>query len=77
MDSFDDTDGDGVSNVPEYYSSTHFRKQIEDSRNIVDLLKHPNKFMAIIVGVVAVLILLLIGIILLIRWIIRRVKRKK
>ena len=44
MESFEDTDGDGIANVPEYYSTTHYRKQVDDSRNIVDLVKNPNKF---------------------------------
>ena len=43
MQSFEDTDGDGIANVSDYYSTTHGRKVVEDSRNIVDLLKHPNK----------------------------------
>lgn len=79
MESFDDTDGDGIANVPEYYSATHYRKQIDDSRNIVDLVKNPNKFTAIIVGVIAVLILLVIFIIVLIKKIVKKVKsnRKK
>ena len=58
MESFEDTDGDGIANVPEYYSTDHDRKVLDDSRNIVDLVKNPNKFTAIIVGVIAVLILL-------------------
>ena len=65
MESFEDTDGDGIANVPEYYSTDHDRKVVDDSRNIVDLVKNPNKFTGIIVGVIAVLILLVIFIILL------------
>ena len=79
MESFEDTDGDGIANVPEYYSTTHYRKQVDDSRNIVDLVKNPNKFTAIIVGVIAVLILLVIFIIVLIKKIVKKVRsgRKK
>ena len=77
MESFEDTDGDGIANVPEYYSTTHYRKQVDDSRNIVDLVKNPNKFTAIIVGVIAVLILLVIFIILLIKKIVKKVKSRK
>ena len=77
MESFEDTDGDGIANVPEYYSTTHYRKQVDDSRNIVDLVKNPNKFTAIIVGVIAVFILLVIFIILLIKKIVKKVKSRK
>ena len=77
MESFEDTDGDGIANVPEYYSTTHYRKQVDDSRNIVDLVKNPNKFTAIIVGVIAVLILLVIFIIVLIKKIVKKVRSRK
>ena len=77
MESFEDTDGDGIANVPEYYSTTHYRKQVDDSRNIVDLVKNPNKFTAIIVGAIAVLILLVIFIIVLIKKIVKKVKSRK
>ena len=77
MESFEDTDGDGIANVPEYYSTTHFRKQVDDSRNIVNLIKNPNKFTAIIAGAVVVLILLVVLIIVLIRKIVRKVTAKK
>ena len=77
MESFEDTDGDGIANVPEYYSTDHDRKVVDDSRNIVDLVKNPNKFTAIIVGVIAVLILLVIFIILLIKKIVKKVKSRK
>ena len=61
------------SQCAEYYSTTHYRKQVDDSRNIVDLVKNPNKFTAIIVGAIAVLILLVIFIILLIKKIVKKV----
>ena len=77
MESFEDTDGDRIANVPEYYSTTHYRKQVDDSRNIVDLVKNPNKFTAIIVGAIAVLILLVIFIIVLIKKIVKKVKSRK
>lgn len=76
IDSFEDTDGDGISNVPSYYGELHGRKVVEDSRNIIDLVKNPNKYAVIIVLVVIVvltiLILLVIGIVKLIRKICRK-----
>lgn len=49
---FDDTDGNGISNVPEYYETTHGRKVVDESRNVIDLVKNPNKFSVMIVGIV-------------------------
>lgn len=76
MASFEDSNGDGTPDVPEYYETTHGRKVVDDSKNIVDLVKNPNKFTAIIVGAAAVLILLIVLIIMLIRKIIRKRKKK-
>ena len=77
MQSFEDTDGDGIANVSDYYSTTHGRKVVEDSRNIADLLKHPNKFAVMIVGICAGLLFLIIVIIWLIRKLIRKIRVKK
>lgn len=69
--SFEDTDGDGIANVPAYYGELHGRKIVEDSRNIIDLVKNPNKYAVIIVlaviAVLAILIVLMAGIVKLIR----------
>ncbi|MEE1242598.1 MAG: 5'-nucleotidase C-terminal domain-containing protein, partial [Frisingicoccus sp.] len=74
MESFEDTDGDGVGNVPEKYAAPEGRKIVENSRHIGDLLKNPNKFFFMIIGVVA----LIIAIVVLVIWlIIRMIKRKK
>ena len=54
MQSFDDTDGDGIANVSEYYATTHGRKVVENSRNLVQLLKNPNKFFMLMIGIVTV-----------------------
>ena len=56
MRSFDDTDGDGISNFSKYYASTHDHKVVDDSKNIIDLIKKPNKFSAMIVAIVLVII---------------------
>lgn len=76
IDSFEDTDGDGIPNVPAYYNELHGRKVVEDSRNIIDLIKDPNKYAAIIVLaviiVLTVLIFLVTGVIKLIRKVCRK-----
>ena len=76
MTSFEDTDGDKVPNVPQTYAVEEGRKVVEDSKNIVDLLKNPNKFFFIIIGVILVVIAILIAIIVLIIKLIKMVVKK-
>ncbi len=76
MTSFEDTDGDSVPNVPAKYGTLEGRKVLEDSKNIVDLLKNPNKFFFAIAAIILVVIALLIGIILLIKKIVTKAVRK-
>ena len=59
MASFADTDGDGIANVPAYYSTTHGRKLVDTSRSPLALLKNPNKFTAVYAGLLAVAVLLI------------------
>lgn len=66
MTSFEDTDGDGVGNVPAKYAKEEGRKVVEDSKKIGDLLKNPNKFFFIIIALVLVVLAILTGIIVLI-----------
>lgn len=77
MQSFDDTDGDGIANVPEYYSTTHDRKVVDNSINVINLLKNPNKFSIAIIGICLVAIIVIILLICAIRKIIRRIRHKK
>lgn len=60
MQSFEDTDGDGVGEVPTKYGTQEGRKVIEDSKKLGDLVKHPNKFFFMIIGVVLVVLAILI-----------------
>ena len=79
MASFEDTDGNGIPNVPAYYSTTHGRKEVDDSKNIVALLKSPNRFTAIFVGVLLAALVLVVLLVLLIRKLVKVIlgKRKK
>ena len=63
MESFEDTDGDGIANVPESYAVKQGRKNVELSRNPWKLLKNPNKFSLIIMAVAVIFIALAIRII--------------
>ena len=63
MDSFEDTDGDGIGNVPAKYGTIEGRKVVEDSTNLWELVKNPNKFFFIITGAVLLLVLIVVAII--------------
>ena len=77
MQSFDDTDGDGIANVPEYYASLHDRKVVDNSKNIISLIKNPNKFTAIIVSVTLIIIVMIVLVTVLIRKVVRKIRKKK
>lgn len=77
MTSFEDTDGDGIANVPSSYSQIQGRKVIEDSKNIGDLLKNPNKYAIMIVAVVITVILVVVLFAILVVKLIKRMKRIK
>lgn len=74
INSFEDTDGDGISDVPAYYQELHGRKVVEDSRNILDLIKNPNKYAVIIVLAVILVLTLLI---LILVFIIKKIRKKR
>lgn len=76
MASFADTDGDGITNVPAYYSTTHGRKLVDTSRSPLALLKNPNKFTAVYAGLLAVAVLLIVLIVLLIRKLVKKARRR-
>lgn len=72
LDSFEDTDGDGISNVPAYYAESQGRKVVDDSTSLGSLLKNPNKFAIMFAAAILVVLLLLI---LLITGIVRAVRK--
>lgn len=72
LESFEDTDGDTIPNVPSYYSQNLGRKIVNDSKNIMDILKSPNKYSVGIIVIVLVVILILI---LILRAIYKLIKR--
>lgn len=75
--SFEDTDGDGIANVPAYYGELHGRKIVEDSRNIIDLVKNPNKYAVIIVLIVIVILTILTLLVVWIIKIVRKIRRRR
>ena len=77
MSSFEDTDGDGIGNVPAKYGTMEGRKVVEDSKNIIDLLKNPNKFFFMIIGVVLLLLAIIAAIVVLIVKVVKKLKKRK
>lgn len=77
MESFEDTDGNGIPNVPERYAKEEGRKVVEDSKKIGNLLKSPNQFFFLIIGLVALLLFIVILIIILIVVVVRKIGRRK
>ena len=77
MSSFSDTDGDGIGNVPEYYSELHGRKVVSDSRNIAELLRHPSKYAYMIVAAVVVIILIVVLLVFLVVKLIKKLMQRK
>ena len=63
--------------MPEYYETTHGRKAVEDSRNIIDLVKQLNKFSAMIAGVCLIFVVIIVLVVFLIRRMIRRIRVRK
>ena len=76
MTSFEDTDGDGIGNVPAKYATMEGRKVVEDSKNIFDLIKKPNKFGIAIAAIIILLILLVVVIVRLIVKVVKKCKKK-
>ena len=76
MKSMKDTDGNGIANMDEKYAKEEGRKVVEDSKNILDLVKNPNKFFFIIIGLVVAVIVIFVGIIFIIRKVVIRIKRR-
>ena len=76
METFEDTDNDGIGNVPQMYNEKQGRKVVEDSKNLFELIKNPNKYTFMIVGALLVVIVLLILLVLLIKKIVKTVIRK-
>lgn len=62
MSSFFDKDGNGIPDVPEQYGTTEGRKVVENSKNVWDLLKNPNRFFFLICGIVLVLFTMVVGV---------------
>ena len=77
MSSFEDTDGDGIGNVPAKYGTLEGRKVAEESRQLYDLVKNPNKFFFMITGAVLLLLAIAAGAVVLVVKAVKRMKKRK
>lgn len=77
MQSFADVDGDGIADVPELYNEVQGRKVIEDSKNLIDLVKSPNRFFFIIIGAILFVVILIVLLILFATRVVRRMIQKR
>lgn len=75
MNSFEDTDGDGIGNVPEKYGRKEGRKVVEDSKQLGDILKNPNKFFFMIMAIVLVILAIFVCMVVLIAKLIQKARR--
>ena len=73
LQSFDKNEK-GISQIPSYYENGSARKVDVDSKNIIELLKHPNKIALILYAVIIIIVLLVI---LFVRALVRRYRRKR
>ena len=48
--SFADEDGDGIGDVPDESAEDQGRKVVHDSKNLLHLINHPNKYAMLILG---------------------------
>lgn len=77
MESLEDGDDDGIANIPQIYAAAQGRKLVEDSTSLKDLLKQPNKYAFMIVGVILAALIIMILLVSLICKIVRRILRGK
>lgn len=75
MESFEDTDSDGISNIPQIYAAAQGRKLVEDSTALKDLIKHPNQYAFMIMAVIMIALTVVTLIIVLIYKLIRKIMR--
>lgn len=77
LDSFEDTDGDGISNVPVSYAESQGRKVVDDNSSLGSLLKNPNRFAVMFAAAILVILLLFILLIIAIVRGVRRIAGRK
>ena len=75
MKSFEDVDGNGIPDVPAFYGEIQGRKVADNSKNILELVKKPNRFTFLLLGVLILAVLLLWAVIHFVRKGIHKIKK--
>lgn len=76
IDSFADEDGDGISDVPDEYAEEQGRKVVHDSKNILHLINHPNKYAMLILGAASIAFVAVVIVICIIKEVMKKLWRK-
>ena len=63
--------------IMQKYATEEGRKVVEDSKKVGDLLKNPNKFFFMVLGIVLLVVALLVAIVFVIAKVVQRVIRKR
>ncbi len=74
MNSFEDTDGNGIGEVPAMYGELQGRKVIDNSKKLGDLIKNLNKYAIMIIAIVLLMVAIITFLII---FIVRTIKKKK
>lgn len=77
MRSLPDTNGDGIANIPLSYREQEGRKQVENSKNIWELVKNPNRYAVMIIVIILILILLVVFLVRLVLKLIKRMQKRR
>lgn len=75
MQSFE-ADGDGTAQMPEYYDSLHDRKVVDDDTSLGARFSHPNKYVAMMAGLILLAVVILVILIVVVVKIVKKIRKK-
>ena len=73
IDSFADEDGDGIGNVPDEYAEEQGRKVVHDSKAVLNLINHPNKYAMLILGIASLAFVAVVVVVCTIKEVIKKI----
>ena len=72
-----ETNADGISEIPEYYKGIQGRKNVEDKKDFISLIKNPNKYALMIAAVVLLAVLMLAAIVIALVKLVKRIAARR
>ncbi len=72
-----ETNADGISEIPEYYKGSQGRKNVEDKKDFISLIKNPNKYALMIAAVVLLAVLMLAAIVIALVKLVKRMPARR